>query len=180
VDRDYAVWRSPDDFDRTGREEVRVAEKQHDHPDREHDRPGDQQRRRSPQGGAAQPASSGPAQRLSAEDTRRYFDDYLRYRFGKAGSPEDFAKEAGVSADVVKGLLAQKQGSDADLAKVADAINVSHGLAEEIFGFRPMPEVMRHTLDRFFEAQMKAGAGPAGSSHGREDHEHQRKGAHAT
>jgi hypothetical protein len=100
-------------------------------------------------------------------------------------SPEDFAKEAGISADVVNDLLTQKQVSDADLGKVADAINVSRGLAEELFGFRPMPEVMRQTLDRFFEAQMKGGQGNAGSSPAAgHDHDHQHrghepKGAHA-
>lgn len=112
-------------------------------------------------------------QRLSAADTRHYLDDYLRYRFGQAGSSDDFAKRAGIAGDVVKNLYDQKQISEDDLHKLADAISVSHGLLKEIAGYEPMPELMRQTLDRFFTAQQKAGQ----SGTKREHHEH--KGAHA-
>lgn len=127
--------------------------------------------------------SSGGGRRLDAADTRRYFDSYMRYRFDQAESPEDFAKRAGVSVEVVNDLFAQKQISEGDLDKVAQAINVSRGLLDEIVGYRPMPDLMRMTLERFFEAQQKDGAGRSGQSEsGHGEHgksEHGNKGKHA-
>jgi len=120
---------------------------------------------------------------MSAADTRRYFDAYMRYRFGQTESPEDFARRAGVSVEVVNSLFAQKKISEGDLDRVSQAINVSRGLLDEIVGYRPMSELMRTTLDRFFEVQQKGASGRSGQSesahgeHGKS--EHGNKGKHA-
>jgi hypothetical protein len=111
-----------------------------------------------------------PGDRLSAADCRHYFDSYLRYRFGSSVSPEDFAREAGVSADVVGNLFEQKKVSDADFKRVADAINVSPELLSMICGYRAMPRLMRETLDRFFAAQREHGERERHPSHGRKAH----------
>jgi len=99
------------------------------------------------------------SQRLSASDTRRLLDDYLRYRFGRAMSPSDFAKQAGVSTGTIDDLFAQKLVSDPDLKRIAQTIDVSVPLLEEIAGFRDMSPRMLQTLDRFFGALGKQQAG---------------------
>lgn len=90
--------------------------------------------------------------RLSPSDTRRRINEYTLYRFGKVLSPEDLAREAGVSKEAVEDLLGQKQISDDDLKKIAQSINVSTQLLSEIAGYQDMSEDTRRSLDEFFQA----------------------------
>lgn len=146
-----------------------MTEKQHQHHDHQHQTQSGQSH-----SGQTQQGTTSQGQILSEADRRRYFDDYLRYRFGSVKSLDDFAKEAGISSQAANDLFSPNRPSDADLDKVAAAINVSRALLDEILGYQPMPELMRQTLDRFFEMQQKQGS--ANQSHG---HEHHSKGAHA-
>lgn len=91
-------------------------------------------------------------QRLSPADTRRLIDDYTLYRFGYVLSPSEFAKQAGVAADTIDNLLAQKAISEDDLKKIARSIDVSPQLLSEIAGYHDMSQDTRTSLDRFFAA----------------------------
>lgn len=96
-------------------------------------------------------SSQTQRQRLSPSDTRRLIDDYTLYRFGKTLSPEDFAREAGVSKQSVEGLLNQKQISHDDLHKLAEAINLSDPLLEAITGQREIEQDTLNSLNGFFK-----------------------------
>jgi hypothetical protein len=89
-------------------------------------------------------------QRLSPADTRRLIDDYTLYRFGYVLSPSEFAKQAGVAADTIDKLLAQKVISENDLRRIARSIDVSPQLLSEIAGYHDMSPDTRTTLNRFF------------------------------
>lgn len=91
-------------------------------------------------------------QRLSPSETRRLVDEYTLYRFGHVLSTQNLAKQAGVSAEVVEQLLAQKPIDQKDLDKIARSIDVSPALLAEIAGYREMAADMLSTLDRFFAA----------------------------
>lgn len=151
-----------------------MTDKQHQHHDRQHQTSSG----RSNQGQSSQ-NTTDQGRRLTAADCRRYFDDYLRYRFGNVGSLDDFAKEAGISTQTANDLFSENHPPDADLDKVAAGINVSRALLDEILGYQPMPELMRQTLDRFFEMQQKQGNANQGHGHEHKSPEHKSKGAHA-
>lgn len=99
--------------------------------------------------------------RLSPSDTRRLIDEYTLYRFGKALSPEDFAREAGVPKEAVENLLGQKQISDDELTKIARSINVSTQLLSAITGYLELDEDTRRSLDEFFKVVNHQHAKPA-------------------
>ncbi len=91
-------------------------------------------------------------QRLSSAETRRLVNAYTLYRFGHVLSARDLAQQAGVPAEVVDQLLAQKPIDQRDLEKISRAIDVSPRLLAEIAGYREMAGDMLQTLDRFFAA----------------------------
>lgn len=91
-------------------------------------------------------------QRLSPSETRRLVDAYTLYRFGHVLSAQDLAAQAGVPAEVVDQLLAQRPIGQKDLDRIARAIDVSPRLLAEIAGYREMSTDMLQTLDRFFAA----------------------------
>lgn len=92
------------------------------------------------------------SKKLSQADTRRFLDDYMRYRFGQVLSEQDFAKQAGVPESAIKDLFAQKQISNDDLSKIAKSLDISTDLLGEIAGYQKMSDAMHQTLDRFFKA----------------------------
>lgn len=103
-----------------------------------------------------------PGERQRSE--QHFLEDYLRYRFGSGETSDNLAGQCGVTPQVLNDALAGKKISENDLNQIARAINVSRGLAEELFGERPMPDLMHQTLDRFFAAQREAA--PDTSKHG--------------
>jgi hypothetical protein len=92
------------------------------------------------------------SQRLSPADTRRVFDSYTLYRFGHVLSPAEFAKQAGVEERTVSNLFAQQQIPEADLTRIARAVDVSPRLVSEIAGYQDMDGDTRTSLDRFLGA----------------------------
>jgi hypothetical protein len=90
--------------------------------------------------------------RLTPAQTRACIDSYTLYRFGHVLSPADFAKQAGVECAHVEALLAQRPISEADLSRIARAINVSVFLLSQIAGYRDTDAATRTSLDRFFLA----------------------------
>jgi hypothetical protein len=89
--------------------------------------------------------------RLSPAETRRFLDDYTRYRFGHVLSPAELADKAGVPAAMAEDLYAQKPIPAADQHQLAAAINVSDELLAEVAGYRDMADDLRQSLDRFFQ-----------------------------
>src|SRR5262245_19413505 len=91
-------------------------------------------------------------QRLSPAETRRIIDSYTFYRFGNRLSPADLAKQAGVESRAIDDLLAQQTIPEADLNRIARAIDVSPRHLSEIAGCQDISSDTRMSLDRCFGA----------------------------